>query len=224
VPDSPLPDSPRAFRLTGEQREQLLGQLKRALDHPRVEYELPPRLEGCVRRLLYQRDSQRHPALTDLNRDTWQRLERLRGLLDGVLQIVGQHNATADTTRYVIACESTGYLRAGSVSEWIDDLSVVYFGLEEVLHHTPRRGRGSPGDVPRKQFAMDVIEVLESYGERLTGGPNGTVARVLTFLLVAAGESATKDVSKLVVAGLKAAAARRRRRSGRGFPRRSALV
>jgi hypothetical protein len=175
-----------------------------------------------VRRLLYQRDAQQSPALTDVNRHTWRRLERLRGLLDGALQIVGRHDPTADTVRYVIACESTGYLRAGSVSECIEDLTTVQWGLEEVLHHTPRRARGRPGDAARQQFARDVIDVLESYGERLTTGPNGTVARVLTFLLVAAGEGATKDVSKLV-AGLESrggsSAAAQRSRGFRRLPR-----
>jgi hypothetical protein len=87
----------------------------------------------------------------------------------------------------------------------MEDLSVVRTGIDVVLRHTPRRGPGTPGDPARKQFAMNVIEVLESYGEHLTTGPTGTVASVLKFLLEAAGERATKDLSNLVDEGMKAA-------------------
>jgi hypothetical protein len=92
---------------------------------------------------------------------------------------------------------------------------VVQWGLEEVLHNTPRRGRGSPGDTARKEFATSVIETLAAYGERLTTGPKGNVASVLTFLLEAAGEGATKDVSYLVEEGMKTAKVRAEARARR---------
>jgi hypothetical protein len=212
---------PREFRLTDGQREQLLDCLKHACKHSHID-DLPTRLELSVRRLLYLRAPQ-HRAFKDLDRATWQALERLRGLLDGVLQIVGPRDAIAASVRNALASESAGFLRARSVSGWIEDLCVVHTGIETVLNNAPRRGPGSPGDSERKQLATEVVEALESYGERLTTGAKGNVARVLTLLHVprrggpwAAGERATRDVSKLVVEGMKSAAARRSRARRRG--------
>lgn len=64
---------------------------------------------------------------------------------------MGKGDAVADTVGYVIACESTGYLHARSVSNWVEDLGVVHTGLDWVLRNTPpprarqSGGRGAQG-------------------------------------------------------------------------------